>query len=174
MALSKKDYFEHKKIAFILTFVILVATLFVFTNKPSQENFDAPGKDWQSSKKVEDYFMEKLRMSAQEATEIRTKTGSDGRVNLRVNNNTTLEAVVSNLYYYGFIKDKDAFLYALENTKDTTPNENSIKVGKTGTIDTNAEFRISENMTAWEIAYTLLNKPSGHFSFDEYNYFFMP
>ena len=49
-----------------------------------------------------------------------------------------------------------------------------LDLNKDGTIDTNAEYRISENMSAWELADLLLNKPAGHFSFDEYNYFFMP
>src|SRR5690606_2681464 len=107
-------------------------------------------------------------------SEIRSKPGVDGTVDLRINNNVTLDALVSNLYYYGFVKDEEAFRYALENTQDSTPNDASIKVGKNRTIDTNAEYRISENMSAWEIADILLNKPAGHFSYDEYGYFFMP
>ena len=31
-------------------------------SKPSEESFNAPGKDWPSQKKVEDYFVEKLHL----------------------------------------------------------------------------------------------------------------
>jgi len=141
--------------------------------KPNEENFKATGRSWNSSKKVEDYFVERLRMTPKEASEIRSKPGVDETVDLRININVTLEALIGNLYYYGFVKDENTLRYALEHTKDITPSEKVIRVGKEGTIDTNAEYRISENMTAGEIADILLNKPAGHFSFDEYNYFFM-
>jgi len=150
------------------------AILFKLLDVPNNENFKAPGRDWGSPKKVEDYFVEKLRMTPQEASGIRNKPGVGGTVDLRINTNVTIDALIGNLYYYGFVRDEDTFRYALENIDDTTPSENAIKVGKNGTIDTNAEYRISEDMTAWEIANTLLNKPSGHFSYDEYGNFFMP
>ncbi len=152
----------------------LLTAIFLIPQKPSDELFAAPGRDYPSEKKVEDYFIERLRMTPQEASEIRSKQGVDGTVDLRINTNVTLEALVGNLYYYGFVRDEDTIRYALENTLDTTPSENAISVGKSGTIDTNAEYRISEDMTAWEIADILLNKASGHFSYDEYGYFFMP
>lgn len=159
----------------IIVFCLLVVSIVVFqSQQPNQDNFKAPGRDWESSKKVEDYFVEKLRMSPAEASQIRTKPGVDGTIDLRLSNNVTLYGLIGNLYYYGFIRDEEAFRYALEHTSDITSNEESIKVGKTGTIDTNAEYRISENMTAWELADTLLNKPAGHFDYDEYGYFFMP
>lgn len=161
-------------IAVIVLFLIMGVFGYLKLAKPNEENFKAPGRNWNSSKKVEDYFVERLRMTPQEASEIRSKPGVDGNVNLRISTNVTLEALVGNLYYYGFVKDENTLRYALEHTEDTTPNDKSIKVGEKGTIDTNAEYRISENMSAWEIADILLNKPSGHFSFDEYNYFFMP
>lgn len=166
-----------KKKRYVFTGLIVMAIgllLFKILNVPDNDNFKAPGKDWVSEKKVEDYFIEKLRMTPEEASEIRNKPGVDGTVDLRISTNTTLEGLVGNLYYYGFIRHKDTFLYALENTKDNTPNDKSIRVGKEGTIDINAEYRISENMTAWQIADILLNKPEGHYSLDEYNYFFMP
>ena len=164
---------------FPILFIIIVAVtviggLFLNSRRTNQSNFLAPGKDWQSSKKVEDYFVEHLRMTSQEANEIRSKPGVDGTVDIRISLNVTLDGLVGNLYYYGFIRNEKSFRYALENTKDTTPSEKAIKIGKDGTIDTNAEYRISENMSAWELADLLLNKPAGHFSFDEYNYFFMP
>lgn len=161
----------------VLVLVILgIASLFAyrFFSKPSEDNFFAPGKDWDSPKKVENYFVETLRMTVEEADAIRNRPGVDGTVDLRISTNTTLDGLVGNLYYYGFIRDETAFRYSLIHTKDTTPYEKAIKVGSTGSIDQNAEYRISENMSAWELADILLNKPSGHFAFDEYNYFFMP
>lgn len=165
------------KIFFVVGSVLfLFLALFVYSKfkAPNSESFKAPGKDWNSPKKVEDYFVERLRMTNKEASEIRSKPGTDGTVDLRINTNVTLEALTGNLSYYGFVRDEKSLKYALEHTKDTTPSNKSVKVGNDGTIDTNAEYRISENMDAWEIANILLNKPSGHFIFDEYNYFFMP
>lgn len=163
-----------KKIVILIAFLILGLSGYYFINKPSEESLMAPGKEWESAKKVEGYFIERLHMPVAEAEQIRSKPGVDGKVNLRINTNVTLDALIGNLYYYGFIRDKKAFRYALDHTKDTTPSDKAIKVGNNGTIDTNAEYRISENMSSWELADTLLNKPDSHFSFDEYGYFFMP
>ena len=155
--------------------LVLGVSVFLLSEKqPNMDNFKAPGRSWNSSKKVEDYFIEKLRMTPQEASEIRSKPGVDGTIDLRITTNTTLDGVIGNLYYYGFIRDENSFRYALDHTKDTTPSDKAIKVDVNKTIDTNAEYRISEEMSAWQIADILLNRPSGHFAFDEYNYFFMP
>ena len=163
-----------KKLALLgFIFAIGFAGYFYFS-KPNEDNFKAPGKAWESAKKVEDYFIERLHMSAEEASNIRKKPGVDGTVDLRISTNVTLQGLTGNLVHYGFIRDEKAFLYALEHTKDTTQSDKAIKVGSSGTIDQNAEYRISENMTAWELADVLLNKPAGHFPYDEYNYFFMP
>lgn len=159
---------------FGVAIIVLTVVYIFFLSKPSTDSFKAPGKDWDSPKKVEDYFIEKLRMTNKEASEVRSKPGTDGTVDLRINNNVTLEALIGNLSYYGFARDEKSLQYALMHTKDTTPSDKAIKVLTNGTIDTNAEYRISENMDAWEIADILLNKPSGHFTFDEYSYFFMP
>lgn len=141
--------------------------------KPNEESFQAPGKDWPSEKKVEDYFVEHLRMSPEEAKAIRSKPGVDGKVMLRLREGTTLEALLSNLEYYGLVRDKETLRYALEHSTDTVPGHaNALKVGD-NTIDVWAYYRISENMTALEVADELLNKPT-YFGFDEYNYLFMP
>lgn len=163
-----------KKVSALILLLVIVAIGYYYLTKPNQENFKAPGKDWDSAKKVESYFIENLHMPAEEASTIRKKAGVDGLVNLRINTNVTLDGLTGNLFYYGFIRDEKSFRYALEHTKDITPYEKAIKVGTNGTIDQNAEYRISENMTAWELADVLLNKPAGHFPYDEYNYFFMP
>lgn len=142
--------------------------------KPSEERFLAPGKDWPSEKKAEDYFIEHLNMTPEEARQAREKS-KDGTVMLRLRETSTLEGLLSNLEYYGFVRDKEALLYALEHTEDShkgrTPGQN-IEIGE-NTISLYSYYRISENMTAWEIADQLLNHPT-YFAFDEYNYMFMP
>lgn len=148
-------------------------SLMVEFTKPKEESFLAPGRDWPSEKKVEDYFVEHLRMTPQEAQQVRSKPGNKDTVMLRLRENTTLEGLLSNLEYYGFVRDKEAFRYALEHTTDTLQGKaKPLKIGD-NTIDTWSSYQISENMTAWEIADQLLNQPT-YFSFDEYNYMFMP
>ena len=79
-------------------------------------------------------------------------------IEFTIRKDTSLEAVVSNLKYYDFIKDEDTFRYALKKTKDTAiGNENSLKIGN-NTINKEAIYTISQSMTAWEIADILLNK----------------
>lgn len=75
-----------------------------------------------------------------------------------IKKDTSLEAVVSDLKYYDFIKNEDTFRYALKKTKDiTTGNENSLKIGD-NTINREAKYIISQSMTTWEIANILLNE----------------
>lgn len=79
-------------------------------------------------------------------------------IQFTISKDKTLQAVSGDLKYYDFIKDESAFKYALEHTKDNTSgNENSIKVGK-NTIDREAIYKISQSMTAWELADVLLNQ----------------
>ena len=171
-----KNLFKNRLFLISVTSVILLTSLFILLGerKPNKDDFVAPGRNWDSPKKVEDYFVDNLRMTPQEAQEIRSKPGVDGTVDLRISTDTTLNALISNLAYYGFIRNEEGFRYALEHTKDSNPSDNAIIVDINGTIDKNAEYRISEDMDAWKIADILLNRPSGHFTFDEYNYFFMP
>ncbi|HGJ66792.1 TPA: hypothetical protein ENS27_15630 [bacterium] len=83
-------------------------------------------------------------------------------IQFRVGKEATLMGVISNLRYYGFIKDEDAFKYALEHAQDTDPGkEGAIKVGK-NTINTQAVYEISQSMDAWQLASVLLN--DGKFS----------
>lgn len=167
---------KHKKILLIFTLSLIVIVLvFVFSqkfvNKISEEDFKAPGKSWSSPKKVADYFSEKLRFTPADFENQKNRT----TVDFRLYDGSTLEAVVGNLQYYGFIRSKKALLYALKNTEDKTPgHEGVIKVEKNGSIDIYASYRISENMSAWEIADTLLNKPTYFGKGDPYNYMFMP
>jgi len=79
-------------------------------------------------------------------------------IQYRIGKEATLMGVVSNLRYYGFIKDENAFKYALGHAKDATPGrEGAIKVGS-NTINTQYTYEISQAMDAWELADVLLNK----------------
>ena len=158
-----------------LIVIISIALVLTSERKPAAELLQAPGRSYTSSKKVEDYFIEKLRMPPEEAKTIRTRgQDNDGKISLRLSDKTTLEALISNLNYYGFIKDEKAFIYALENTKDTNAGKtNALKVGKSGTIDVGAYYKITEDMDAWQLADELLNKPT-YIAYDEYGYMFMP
>ena len=158
-------------IALVLVGVIVFGFIYFNSNKIPADDFKAPGKSWNSSKKVEDYFVEKLRFTQ---SDLERQKQSE-TVDFRPGKGSTLEAIVSNLQYYGFIRNEKALRHALENTEDKTQgNPGSLPVGKNGSIDIVASYRISENMTAWELADTLLNK--GHYfgPNDEYGYMFMP
>ena len=157
----------------MILFVVLLVGIFIYKEKskiPGQD-FLAPGKSWQSTKKVDDYFTEKLHFTQSDFE----RQKQSETVDFRPGKGSTLEAIVSNLKYYGFIRSEKALMYALENTKDTTQrNAGSLSVGKNGSIDIVASYRISENMTAWEIADILLNKSHYFGPNDEYGYMFMP
>lgn len=140
--------------------------------KPAEESFMAPGKDWPSEKKVEDYFVEELGMSYEEAENAR-KQSNNSIVMLRVRETITLESLLSNLEYYGFVRDQETLLYALQNTEDIQEGKANPILIDNKTISTWSYYRISEDMTAWEIADELLNNPT-YFGLDEYNKTFMP
>lgn len=165
---------KTKIIVLITSILLLIATtsiIYLNINKIPADDFKAPGKSWNSSKKVEEYFVEKLRFTQ---SDLERQKQSE-TVDFRPGKGSTLDAIISNLNYYGFIRSEKALRYALENTEDKTQgNPGSLSVGKNGSIDIVASYRISENMTAWELADTLLNK--GHYfgPNDEYNYMFMP
>ncbi len=151
--------------------IITVGVAYFKSNKIPADDFKAPGKSWNSPKKVEDYFVEKLRFTQ---SDLERQKQSE-TVDFRPGKGSTLEAIVSNLQYYGFIRSEKALMYALENTKDTTQgNPGALSVGRNGSIDTVASYRVSENMTTWEMADTLLNKSHYFGPNDEYNYMFMP
>lgn len=160
-------------VAIFSLLVVLVIGLFIYKEKTKipDQDFLAPGKNWQSTKKVDDYFIEKLHFTQSDLE----RQKQNETVDFRPGKGSTLEAIVSNLKYYGFIRSEKALMYALENTKDTTQgNPGALPVGKSGSIDIVASYRISENMSAWEIADTLLNKSHYFGPNDEYGYMFMP
>ncbi|OQB04427.1 MAG: hypothetical protein BWY19_01198 [bacterium ADurb.Bin212] len=154
---------------FIPTIILIIALAGLIYKMNWDSKFKAPNSSWVSEKEVSDYFIEKLNMSPEEA-----KRGSSTGVTFRVRKDTTIDSIINNLTYYGLAKDKEALKYALEHTKDSTPGkENAIIIGE-GSIDINANYVLSKNMTAWEVADTLLNKPD-HWDFVEpYSYIFMP
>lgn len=79
-------------------------------------------------------------------------------IQYRIGKEATLMGVVSNLRYYGFIKDENAFKYALEHAQDSkSGGEGAIKLGN-NTIDTQTTYEISQTMDTWELADVLLNK----------------
>lgn len=151
----------------LVLLTIFISLYFAFFSKPNKESFLSTGNDFQSPKKVEDYFIETLKMKPEEA-----KRFADIGLSFYITKNTTLDGIISNLAYYGIVRDEKSLRYALEHTKDTTlGGDDAIKVGKDGTIDL-AYYGLSRNMDTWQIAEALLNKP--HPVGIDYNYIFMP
>ena len=157
-----------KKNGIIIGTLILVGILvagYFFLTKPLPP---AP-EDLASRKTVEDYFIEHMRISGVEA-----KTMASDGVMLRLSPSSTLQGVVSNLYYYGFIDDEVKFEKLLETTTDSTPGkEDSIKVGN-NTIDVSSNYYLNYSMNDEKIVDTLLNKARFEPNFTQYNYLFMP
>jgi len=79
-------------------------------------------------------------------------------IGFTIKKDTTLMAVIGDLHYYGFIKDEGAFKYSLEHSKDSTPGKESALTIGGNTIDREARYKISQSMTAWQIADVLLNQ----------------
>lgn len=157
-----------KKDGIIIGILVLVGILvagYFFFNRP----LPPTSEDLAFRKTVEDYFMEHMRVSAEEA-----KTMASDGVMLRLSPSSTLQGVVGNLYYYGFIDDEAKFEKLLESSTDTTPGkEGSIKSGN-NTIDVNSNYYLNYSMSDEEIANTLLNKAKFEPNFTQYNYLFMP
>ena len=149
----------------IILLVSLLAGVSFLLNRPLPPMQD----ELTSRKTVEDYFMEHMRVSAEEA-----KTMASDGVMFRLSPNSNLQGVVGNLYYYGFIDDEAKFRKLLETVTDSTPGkEESIKADK-NTIDVNSNYYLNYSMNDEEIADTLLNKAKFKPNFTQYNYLFMP
>jgi len=152
-------------VAGAIVLVLLVAGSFFLLNQTSPP----VQKDLAPRKTVADYFVEHMRVSADEAN-----TMASNGVILRLSKNSTLQGVVGNLYYYGFIDDEAKFSKLLETAADTTPGkDDSIKAGK-NTIDVSSNYYLNYSLGDEEIADTLLNKPTFEPTFTQYNYLFMP
>lgn len=65
-------------------------------------------------------------------------------VEFTIGKNLTDEAIVNDLQYFGFIRDKNALKFVLKL--------------KGGTVNREAKYIISQSMTAWQIADILLNQ----------------
>jgi hypothetical protein len=118
--------------------VVAAGSYVIFTHKDSRfEAVDLTNRA--EGKEVEDYFVDKLGMNGEEA-----KKFADQGVSFYITGTTNLDAIISNLHYYGLVKDEKAFREALVKTKDTLPgNENAIKVGN-NTIDIHAYYGLKK------------------------------
>lgn len=138
----------------------------IFRPKIDQSQFQPIDKSTWEGHTVADYFIDKLRMTPEEAQDSE-KLGAS----FYVTENMTLDALIGNLHYYGFVRDEDALRYALENSEDTNPGkDNAIKIGE-NTIDRGV-YGLGTQMTAWEIARILLHYPQEVKT--DYGYMFMP
>lgn len=80
------------------------------------------------------------------------------KIQMMVGEDSTLQAIVGDLKYYGFIKNETVFKFALRFAKDeTSDGENSIRIGN-NTIDRQAIYLVSQDMNAWQLAKVLLNE----------------
>jgi len=156
---------KNKIIIGIFVFVGFFVAGYFFFNKP----LSPTPEDLASRKTVEDYFVEHMRVSSEEANTM----ASDG-VMLRLSQNSTLQGIVGNLYYYGYIDDEERFEILLQTFTDSTPGkENSIRVGE-NTIDIFSSYYLNYSMSDEEIADTLLNLAKFEPNFTQYDYLFMP
>lgn len=157
-----------KQTLIIIACLLLVATAGYFLlNKQSSPTPQT--QNLESRKTVEDYFVENMHVSREEAK----KMAADGVI-LRVSKDTTRVGIVGNLHYYGFIDNEDGFTKLLATKSDTTSGkEGAIKAGN-NTIDTQTSYYLNYNMSDEQIADTLLNKGKFEENFTRYNYLFMP
>lgn len=159
---------SHKLLlGLVFGLLLLLGGYLLFMSKYASQ---APKNLPESRKSIEQYFIETMHINAEEAKEM----AKDG-VDLRVSKDTTLQGVVGNLYYYGFIDSNEStFIELLKQRQDTiSGKEGAIKVGN-NTIDINASYYVNKDLTDEEVADTLLNKPRFSKNFSNYNYLFMP
>ncbi|MDP2692502.1 MAG: hypothetical protein Q8O88_02570 [bacterium] len=158
---------KKRTLIIIVCLLLVAAAGYFFLNKQSSPTPQT--QNLESRKTVEDYFVENMHASREEAK----KMAADGVI-LRVSKDTTLKGIVGNLYYYGFIDNEDSFNKLLETAPDTTSGkEGAIKAGN-NTIDTQTSYYLNYGMTDEQIADTLLNKGKFEENFSRYNYLFMP
>lgn len=161
---------DMKKIVIATITALLLISAGAYLYQKNRQSYSENYLPLEQRKTVEAYFIEHMRVSPTEAQEMATNG-----VDLRVSKTSTVQGIVGNLYYYGFIDDQAKFNKLLEVTKDTTPgDENSIKIGTGNTIDINSHYYLNYQMTEEEIADTLLNRAKFANDFSSYNYLFMP
>lgn len=158
---------KKQTLIIIVCLLVVVAAGYLFLNKQSSPTPQT--QNLESRKTVEDYFVENMHVSREEAK----KMATDGVI-LRVSKDTTLMGIIGNLYYYGFIDNENTFNKLLETALDTTPGkEGAIKAGN-NTIDIQTSYYLNYDMIDKQIADTLLNKGKFEENFTRYNYLFMP
>lgn len=158
-----------KKQTFIILVFLLLAAVAGYFLLNKQSSSTPETQNLESKKTIEDYFVENMHVSREEAKEM----AANGVI-LRVSKDTTLMGIVGNLYAYGFIDNEDYFNKLLEAVSDNTPGkEDAIKAGN-NTIDTQSSYQLNYNMTNEQIADTLLNKGTFEPNFSRHNYLFMP
>lgn len=146
--------------------VIGVGSYFYFSTR-MKDGFSMPLFN-SSNKEVDDYFIAKLGMPAEEA-----KKFADNEFSFYITRNTTLDIAINNLQDYGLIKDKETLRKTLEQTKDNLPGKpDALRVGS-NTIDINASYQLKKGLTTQQVADILLNAPV-YLQGDQYNYIFMP
>jgi len=154
----------------LLSGIIVFIGLFVISRlKPNTDDvrFQPVDLSTWDGKTVSDYYREKLRMSPDEARDAAAVGTS-----FYVSDSMTIDALISNLHYYGLVRDEQALRYALEHSNDSVPgNSNALKIGADKTID-RGYYSLGPNMNTWEIADALLNEPKE--SKIDYGYMFMP
>ena len=164
------DYTDMSKltIAAIIGIILLLAGSYLYFNR---QNFPSLQGDIaeEQRKDVEDYFVEKMGMSREEA-----KSAAENGVEFRVSKDTTLMAITGNLHYYRLVDNEENLLKRLREGKDITPgSEGAIKAGS-NTIETESSYQLTKQMTDEEIAQILLNEGKKSSKFNLYNYTFMP
>lgn len=118
---------------------------------------------------VEDYFVENMNVTPDEAKEM-ARNG----VLFRIGHTSSLTGIIGNLWYYGFIDNVPQFRNRLELTEDITQGRNdAIKVGS-NSIDRQSSYYLNYAMSDEQIADTLLNKGKYEYNFTRYSYVFMP
>lgn len=150
----------------LITLLIIGGIDLLLRPKVESSKFEAVNMQTWQGKTVADYFVDKLRMSPQEA-----QSATEIGVSFYVSDAMTLDALISNLHYYGLVGDEEALQYALENSEDNVQGEeNAIMIGE-NSID-RGYYNLGPGMTVWEVADVLLNEPKE--SKIDYGYMFMP
>src|SRR3989344_2387854 len=99
-SLRKHKAFFIPAIGVTITLLVVGILLISKTNAIPQEDFEAPTMTWNSPKKVEDYFVSNLHMTPEDLKQQEGRT----KISFYVTEGTTLQAIISNLTYYGLAR----------------------------------------------------------------------
>lgn len=146
----------HKGIILYALLLVVVGIVTYYFMRPRIERsaFQPVNPNEYQGKTVADYFVEHLEMDPEEAKKAAARGAS-----FYITKGMTLDAMISNLHYYGMVKDEKAFRYVLENANDTHPAEkpDPFNVGKND-IDRGV-YGLGADMSAEQIAQILVNYP---------------